>query len=82
MISYSCNNENPLLDEEATPVNLQLPQISINTNGATIIDEPKIMADMVVTENDVVDFSGLIGIEIRGSSSQMFPKKQFWFRNT
>jgi hypothetical protein len=77
MISYSCNNENPLLDEEATPVNLQLPQISINTNGATIIDEPKIMADMVVTENDVVDFSGLIGIEIRGSSSQMFPKKQF-----
>jgi hypothetical protein len=77
MISYSCNNENPLLDEEATPVNLQLPQISINTNGATIIDEPKIMADMVVMENDVVDFSGLIGIEIRGSSSQMFPKKQF-----
>jgi len=77
VISYSCNNENPLLDEEATPVNLQLPQISINTNGATIVDEPKIMADMVVTEDDVVDFSGLIGIEIRGSSSQMFPKKQF-----
>lgn len=77
MISYSCNKDNPLLEEEATPVNLQLPQISINTNGASIVDEPKIMADMVVLEDDVVDFSGLIGIEIRGSSSQMFPKKQF-----
>lgn len=77
MISYSCNKENSLLDEEATLVNLQLPQISINTNGTAIVDEPKIMAEMVVMEDDIIDFSGLIGIEIRGSSSQMFPKKQF-----
>ena len=77
IISYSCNKENSLLDEEATPVNLQLPQISINTNGTAIVDEPKIMAEMVVMEDDIIDFSGLIGIEIRGSSSQMFPKKQF-----
>ena len=77
LLCLSCNKDNPLLDEEPTPVNLQLPQFSINTNGSAIVDEPKIMAEMVVVEDDVVDFSGIIGIEIRGSSSQMFPKKQY-----
>ncbi len=75
---YSCNKENPLLEEENVPViKPELPQFSINTNGNEIVDEPKIMAEMVVSEYDEVDFEGIIGIEIRGSSSQMFPKKQY-----
>ena len=75
---YSCSKENPLVEEENLPiVKIELPQISINTNGAEIVDEPKIRAEMLVSLEDVIDFSGTIGIEIRGSSSQMFPKKQY-----
>ena len=64
-----------------------LPIVVINTNGQTILDEPKIVASMgiiykgVGIRNNVGDpannYSGQIGIEIRGSSSQMFPKKQY-----
>jgi len=64
-----------------------LPIIVINTNGIPIPNEPKIAADMGIIYNGVEvrnnlsdihnDFSGKIGIEIRGSSSQMFPKKQY-----
>ncbi|MBL7876514.1 MAG: CotH kinase family protein [Cyclobacteriaceae bacterium] len=64
-----------------------LPIIVINTNGQTISDEPKIAATMGVIDNGpgnpnsatdpFNNYSGKIGIEIRGSSSQSFPKKQF-----
>jgi hypothetical protein len=64
-----------------------LPVIIINTNGSAISNEPKIIADMgiiyngVGVRNSITDpynnYSGKIGIELRGSSSQLFPKKQF-----
>jgi hypothetical protein len=63
-----------------------LPIVVINTNGATIVDDPKITADMGIIDNgpdrnNLTDpyngYEGKIGIEIRGSSSQMFPKKQY-----
>lgn len=64
-----------------------LPIVKINTNGETILDDPKIMADMEIIDNgpgeinhiddEPTDYNGKIGIEIRGSSSQMFPKKQY-----
>lgn len=64
-----------------------LPIIIINTSGQTIQDEPKITASMGIIDNgmgnrnEVTDpynnYNGKIGIEIRGSSSQMFPKKQY-----
>ncbi len=64
-----------------------LPIIVINTNGATIVDEPKITADMGIifngenVRNNVSDpfnyYNGKIGIEIRGQSSQMFPMKSY-----
>lgn len=65
-----------------------LPIVLINTNGQGIPDEPKIMADFRVIYNgqgernhitDTPNYSGKIGIEIRGSSSQMFPKKSYGF---
>jgi hypothetical protein len=71
-----------------------LPIVVINTNGQTIVDDPKITADMGIIyngegiRNNFTDslnhYNGKIGIEIRGSSSQMFPKKQYGFetRNT
>lgn len=66
-----------------------LPIVVINTNGQTIVDDPKIMADMgiiyngVGVRNNVTDafnhYNGKIGIEIRGQSSQSFPMKSYGF---
>jgi len=66
-----------------------LPLVVINTNGQTILDTPKITADMGIIWNGpgkrnslndpMNDYNGKIGIEIRGSSSQMFPKKSYGF---
>ncbi len=64
-----------------------LPIVIIDTHGATIPDEPKITADMGIIDNGpgnrnhvtdpYNDYDGKIGIELRGSSSQMFPKKNY-----
>lgn len=63
-----------------------LPIIVINTNGQTIVDEPKIMADMGIiyngaARNNISDpfnhYNGKVGIEIRGQSSQQFPMKSY-----
>ena len=72
---------------QVTFTSSNLPIIVINTSGAVISDEPKIMADMGIIDNgpgnrnQVTDpfnnFKGKIGIERRGSSSQMFPKSQY-----
>ena len=66
-----------------------LPIIVINTNGQTILDDPRIVVDMGIIYNGpgmlnyltdpFNDYDGLVNIEIRGSSSQMFPKKSYSF---
>lgn len=66
-----------------------LPLVLINTEGQEIPDDPKITAQMGIIDNGPGnintiddapnDFDGLIGIEIRGESSQMFPKKSYGF---
>ena len=66
-----------------------LPILIINTKGQTILDEPKIQAEMKIINNGAgkenlingtpTDYNGLIGIELRGSSSQMWPKKPYGF---
>jgi CotH kinase protein/Secretion system C-terminal sorting domain len=64
-----------------------LPILRINTNGQTIVDEPKITALMQIIDNGVgqlnnvndtpTGFDGKVGIEIRGSSSQSYEKKPY-----
>jgi len=66
-----------------------LPIISINTLGKTILDEPRIKAEMGIINhgpgmvNNKLDsfnaFHGWINIEIKGESAQMFPKKSYLF---
>jgi len=66
-----------------------LPIFYINTGNQQIVDEPKIPASLEIawnedgtlnSTNDSRDhFKGKITIEIRGSSSQMFPKKSYGF---
>jgi len=75
-----CNNvalENELPDEIIIKPEDRLPQIEVNTNGGTIVDEPKISADITISEADVVTYDGNIGIEFRGATSQTFPKKSY-----
>ncbi|GGF69515.1 CotH kinase family protein [Wenyingzhuangia marina] len=63
-----------------------LPIIKINTEGKTIVDEPKIMAKMQIINNSnginnfsdtQYEYDGDIGIEIRGNTSQGFQKKSY-----
>jgi spore coat protein CotH len=75
-----------------------LPIIIINTgtnqnstNKSKILDEPKILANMLIINrpdgsrnnlsdslnNSYLNYNGKIGIEIRGSSSQYLPKKSY-----
>jgi hypothetical protein len=72
--------------ESISKVTSNLPIIKINTGGKTIVDEPKIMAKMQVINNPngvnrfddtVYEYDGYIGIEIRGNTAQMFPKKSY-----
>jgi CotH kinase protein/Secretion system C-terminal sorting domain len=67
-----------------------LPIIKVQTNGKSIVNEPKILADMemiyngVGKTNNVTDkpnvYLGKMGIEFRGSTSQqLFPKKPYGF---
>ncbi len=75
-----CNNstlESELPDEIVIKPEDRLPQIAVNTNGGTIVDEPKISAEITISEADVVTYDGNIGIEFRGASSQTFPKKSY-----
>lgn len=62
-----------------------LALVLFDTGGSEIPDEPKIAARMTVIDDGAVntldsrafDYDGPIGIELRGHSSQRFPKKQF-----
>ncbi|MCU0408942.1 MAG: CotH kinase family protein, partial [Bacteroidales bacterium] len=66
-----------------------LPILLIDTYGRSIRDEPKIVSSLKIIDkgpgninhtSDIPNgFDGTIGIEIRGQSSQMFPKKSYGF---
>ena len=68
----SDDNFSPInIEEEAAefeiPPEDKLPLFSINTNGSTIVDEPKIDAEITINQADIASFTGKIGIEIRGA---------------
>ncbi len=66
-----------------------LPLVIINTNGQTIVDEPKITANIRIIyhtppllnhpEDSGNVYDGLCGIEYRGSYSQYLPQKPYGF---
>jgi hypothetical protein len=83
-ITFAANPPQPFNITESN-----LPILIINTGAQTIPDDPKIIVDMGLIDNGygnrnhITDpwngYNGKIGIEIRGSSSQMFPKKSYGF---
>jgi len=64
-----------------------LPIVILNTYGVEIPDEPKITGTMSIIDNGPDstnnqydppnDYNGYIGIEVRGQSTQMYPKKSY-----
>ena len=73
--------EPPFVFNEST-----LPIVVIDTDGQEILNDPRIVVHMGIIDNDsginnmddpFNGYNGQISIEIRGSSSQMFPKKQY-----
>ena len=66
-----------------------LPIVIIDTLGEWIPSEPKIPARIRIIYHESggrnalnsphVDYEGIIGIEVRGKTSQMFPKNQYGF---
>ena len=65
--------DNP--DKDASQYPVLCAAITIETS---IVDEPKRPANLVLTANGDEIYNGIIGIELRGSTSQsLFPKKQY-----
>ena len=84
ILIFSCSSEEELVVETTNqiveiPIENKLPQVYLNTNSQEIPDEPKIIAEISIENKGEITYEGLIGIEIRGQSSQMFPKKQYGF---
>jgi hypothetical protein len=77
------------IDGIPEPLELEsnLPIVVINTFGVPIPDDPKITGHMGIIDNGpglpnnlddpFTNYDGYIGIEIRGQSSQMFPKHSY-----
>ena len=84
LVLFSCSNEmlettNDGTNEIEIFDGPTLSKIRIDTDGVSIVDEPKISAHLEILEEDEVIEAHQIGIEIRGSSSQMFDKKSYGF---
>ncbi|MBL4734541.1 MAG: CotH kinase family protein [Flavobacteriales bacterium] len=80
--------QEPVAAQTVTLDSSNLPIVVINSSQ-TIVDEPKITADMGViyngpgvrnyTTDAFNNYNGKIGIEIRGNTAQDFPKKSYGF---
>ena len=88
VLFFSCNsidNNNDIIEPEPeNPIGCNdcdslLYQFSINTLGSEIVDEPKIPSILTIKKGDSIYYTGNIGIEIRGESSQWFDKKSYGF---
>lgn len=73
-------------DINQTNFSSNLPIVIVDTGDQEIPDEPKIEGTMTIIETDesnrsrlslIPSYSGYMEIEIRGSSSQIYPKKQY-----
>lgn len=88
-VEHVMTSEKNVLTVNPDTVNIasNLPLVLINTNGQTIVDGVKIVADMKIIDygpshlNHVTDpangYNGKVGIELRGSYSLYFPQKGY-----
>src|SRR3989337_3822270 len=72
-VAFACGSPEPLPESFRS----SLPVVAIESKSI-LGDEPKTRARMRVFEDGALTFDSLIGIELRGRSSQVyFPKRQF-----
>ena len=62
--------------EEDPELNLSTLQFIVDTKGQEIIDEPKVPATLMIIDSSDTLYNGYIGIELRGSTSQIFFDKK------
>ena len=90
LLAALCSAQTELYKSEQAVVltSSNLPIVVIDTRGVTIPDDPKISASLKIYNRgngirnfltDAPQFNGNCGIEVRGSSSQQFPKKSYGF---
>ena len=79
---------NHTLAQDISMFSTDLPLVIIDTEGRAIVDEPKVTAKMKIISNtsglnhytdEANDYDGLVGIELRGSTSQSYPQKPYLF---
>ena len=82
-LCFSCNKEGTKIGNELISPDVilgpPLPLMKIQTGNQNIVDEPKIPGSLQIFQEELLIEEHLIGIEIRGSSSQMFDKKSYGF---
>ncbi|MCF6269882.1 MAG: CotH kinase family protein [Melioribacteraceae bacterium] len=88
-ITFVCGFINPLFSQIVDFQSSDLPILIIDSFGEEIPDEPKIEAHLGIIDNGegnrnfLTDsfngYNGVIGIELRGYSSQTWPKKPYGF---
>tara|TARA_B100000945_G_scaffold254014_1_gene211101 strand:- start:314 stop:1666 length:1353 start_codon:yes stop_codon:yes gene_type:complete len=80
-IIFSCNKIEDLPNSlvQYPEIGKIIPHVQINTLNKEIVDEPKISSKMIITKDSMILYDGNIGIEYRGSTSQLFDKKSYGF---
>ena len=75
LLSCDDTRSNEFIEEKSSPISSML-QFIIDTKSKKIIDEPKIPATLIITDSTDTLYNGHIGIELRGSTSQIFFDKK------
>jgi len=71
-------NENLFCEDCIKSFDFEITTLGVGPEGE-IVDEPKVPAALTIKRLDSTLYAGIIGIEIRGESSQFFDKKSYGF---
>ena len=71
-------NDNLFCEDCIKSFNFEITTLGVGPEGE-IVDEPKVPAGLTIKRLDSTLYEGIIGIEIRGESSQFFDKKSYGF---
>ena len=71
-------NNNKFCEDCIKSYDFDILTLGVGPEGE-IVDEPKVPAALTIRSLDSIFYEGIIGIEIRGESSQFFDKKSYGF---
>jgi len=71
-------NDNLFCEDCIKSFDFEITTLGVGPEGE-IVDEPKVPAALTIKRSDSTLYEGIIGIEIRGESSQFFDKKSYGF---